>query len=233
MVGVMTPNAADIHVYTSRGRGLCIRLQELCIEWRVTSLPTILHTILEGLLQAPFELPLRRLEWLSSGPEAKWTMLSEISRRAAETLDEYVIRSTHDGWLSKTDISRHRSLKVLSVVFLFMPRNLNRWPSIPMFISNLKSRNIRELKFYFDDIGNSFHWGFIDWNEMNDALLSLHERYPSMKITFLYRSPPQRAAPGPNRAAGDLGSLSALLRPVLETNIELSVVHQDEAALRP
>lgn len=129
------------------------------------------------------------------------------------------------GWLSKTDISRHRSLEVLTLAFVFASHNANCWPSIPMFISKINSRDMREVKLQFDVVYGRFHWEFIDWNEMSDALLSLHEKYPTMKISFSFRTLLERDEQGPHLAAGDLVSLWRLIAPVLKTNMQITVVH--------
>ncbi|KAH9923253.1 uncharacterized protein B0H18DRAFT_1212289 [Fomitopsis serialis] len=218
-LGIGDPFATIPHCKSVR-----IRIQEVVVD-RWTSSSATLDQILKGLLKPPFDPRPRRLQWKCSdgmgySSDSNESALTKLFRRAEETLEEFEVNFERDGWLRKNEISRHRSLTVLTLTFRFSLYHPNFWPSIPAFISQINSSGLREVKLQFEDLYSRFHWKFVIWKEMTDALLSLHERYPFATVTFTfsfhaaYRDMPSVVGP-----------LKALIERVIEAQMRVSVVH--------
>ncbi|KAH9838524.1 uncharacterized protein C8Q71DRAFT_722679 [Rhodofomes roseus] len=206
------------------GPRVCIR--ELVVD-RWSSSPPALRKILEGLLRPPFDLRLRKLQWKTSAADetsnhSDGPVLTEMFRGAADTLEKFELDILRDDWLEKNDVSRHRALTDVVLTFGFTRYYSCHWPAVPRFIAQLNSGALREVQLRFEDLHARFHWEFLPWQEMTDALRTLHQRHPSVVVTFtfLFRVRLGQLEPAPFVVE----PLRALIRPVLKAGMRVAVV---------
>lgn len=96
--------------------------------------------------------------------------------------------SPHAEWLSSINLSLHKRLMYLSLELCRESPDMFL-TELPSFLSRHSVDHLQEVQFRTDaaeDVG--IGWDSIDWPCMDEALASLHERCPSLIVTFHFSS---------------------------------------------
>ncbi|KAH9908808.1 uncharacterized protein B0H18DRAFT_1219957 [Fomitopsis serialis] len=179
----------DVHPNTTESTDIRICIQDLRLgPWDGD--PISLQAVTEAFLEAPYELQLRKLQWMSGLRHADFGghAFNEMFHRSAGTLETLELEVDEAaqciGWLMGQGLSHHRSLKILTLSFDLFDGTARDRSMIPLFISSLDSSSLRELKLHFDAHDERDSQNAFDWQELPKALISLHRRCPAVTLTL-------------------------------------------------